>query len=191
MIEKKLVNKLKKDYQNQEKERRQIIRHSNEVLFTAKKTIFALHRENIISAEEQISDMNIKLKALAKNFGYTRLQNEGAYQAAVEEYVEAISFKAILDNKKMKEIKDIKLNHLSYLAGMCDLIGEMVRLATNQTAKGNFKIVAKLKNQADDIMAELLDFDFTGYLRTKYDQARGHLRKLEQINYDLKLRDKE
>ncbi len=191
MIEKKLVNKLKKDYQNQEKERRQIIRHSNEVLFTAKKTIFALHRENIISAEEQISDMNIKLKTLAKNFGYTRLQNEGAYQAAVEEYVEAISFKAILDNKKMKEIKDIKLNHLSYLAGMCDLIGEMVRLATNQTAKGNFKIVAKLKNQADDIMAELLDFDFTGYLRTKYDQARGHLRKLEQINYDLKLRDKE
>ena len=191
MLDKKLINKLKKDYQNQEKERRQIIRQSNEILFSAKKTIFALHRENFDDANEKISDMNLKLKKLAKDFGYIRLQNEGAYQAAVEEYVEAISFKAILDNKKIKEIKDIKLNHLSYLAGMCDLIGEMVRLATNQTAKGNFKIVAKLKNQAEDIMAELLDFDFTGYLRTKYDQARGHLRKLEQINYDLKLRDKE
>lgn len=191
MLDKNLVKKLKKDYQNQEKERRQIIRHSNEVLFNAKKTIFALHRENIKEAEEKISDMNLKLKKLDKEFGYIRLQNEGAYQAAVEEYVEAICFKAILDNKKIKEIKNIKLNHVSYLAGLCDLIGEMVRLATNQTAKGNFKIVAKLKNQAEDIMAELLDFDFTGYLRTKYDQARGHLRKLEQINYDLKLRDKE
>ncbi len=39
-------------------------------------------------------------------------------------------------------------------------------------------------------MGQLIDFDMTGYLRTKYDQARGHLRKLEQMAYEIKLRSK-
>jgi hypothetical protein len=28
----------------------------------------------------------------------------------------------------------------------------------------------------------------TGYLRTKYDQAKGNLRKIEQIDYEIKIR---
>ncbi len=191
MLDKNLAKDLKKQYFQKEKERRQIIRLANEVLFIAKKTIFALHRENIDESQEKILEMNSKIQNLEKQFGYTRLQSEGAYQAALEEYVEAICFKAVLDNKKIKKVKDVKLNHVSYIGGLCDLIGEMVRLATNQAAKGNFELVPRLKKQAEDIMSELLEFDFTGYLRTKYDQARGHLRKLEQIHYDLKLRDKE
>ena len=39
-------------------------------------------------------------------------------------------------------------------------------------------------------MGQLIDFDMTGYLRTKYDQSRGHLRKLEQMTYEIKLRGK-
>jgi len=38
------------------------------------------------------------------------------------------------------------------------------------------------------MMDQLIDFDMTGYLRTKYDQARGHLRKLEQMAYEIKLK---
>jgi hypothetical protein len=37
-------------------------------------------------------------------------------------------------------------------------------------------------------MAELVEFDMAGYLRTKYDQARGNTRKIEQINYEINLR---
>jgi len=37
-------------------------------------------------------------------------------------------------------------------------------------------------------MSELVEFDMTGYLRTKYDQAKGNLRKIEQINYEINLR---
>ena len=31
--------------------------------------------------------------------------------------------------------------------------------------------------------------DFSGYLRTKYDQARNHLRHAEQILYEVSLHD--
>src|SRR3989338_4306357 len=46
----------------------------------------------------------------------------------------------------------------------------------------------KIDKIADDIMAELVEFDMRSYLRTKYDQAKGHLRKIEQINYEINLR---
>ncbi|MDX9778735.1 MAG: hypothetical protein RBT30_00615 [Patescibacteria group bacterium] len=187
MIDTTFISRLRKDYKEKEKSRRQIISRSNEVLFQAKKSIFALHRDDKQLAAEKLQEMEISLKKLEKEFGFTRLKEEGAYQAAVEEYVEAKSLAAIIDNKKIKAVPGIKIAYDSYLGGLCDLIGEMVRLATNRATRGDYKSAAVLKEQAETIMAELLDFDLTGYLRTKYDQARGHLRKLEQISYEIKL----
>ena len=34
----------------------------------------------------------------------------------------------------------------------------------------------------------LLQMDLTGHLRTKVDQAKQHVKKLEEIRYDLSLR---
>jgi predicted translin family RNA/ssDNA-binding protein len=188
MIDKKFINKLREEYSLKEKSRRQIISRSNDVLFQAKKTIFALHREDAKLANEKISEMETSLKKMETDFGYIRLKQEGAYQAAVEEYVEAKALVMVIDNKKITNIKGLKIGYDSYVGGLCDLIGEMVRLATNRSAKGDYKSASQLKARAEEIMMELLDFDFTGYLRTKYDQARGHLRKLEQMSYEIRLR---
>jgi predicted translin family RNA/ssDNA-binding protein len=64
----------------------------------------------------------------------------------------------------------------------------MVRLATNEAAAGRLGRVEELKDMVNQIMEELVGFDFTGYLRTKYDQAKSSLRKIEQINYEVKIR---
>ena len=188
MISQALVSKLKDSYGQREKERRQIISRSNDVLFQAKKTIFALQREELKEAEEKLSAMENLLKKMEKDFGFIRLREEGAYHAAAEEYVEAKTFAAIISGKSIADIKGIKLGYDSYLGGFCDLIGEMVRYATNRAAKGKYETVAEMKEKAEAIMSNLLDFDLTGYLRTKYDQARGHLRKLEQMAYEIRLR---
>ncbi|MBN2884362.1 hypothetical protein JXE04_00325 [Patescibacteria group bacterium] len=188
MINKSLVSKLKENYGQREKERRQIISRSNDVLFQAKKTIFALQREELKEGEEKIKAMEDLLKKMEKDFGFIRLREEGAYHAAAEEYVEAKTFAAIISDKNITEIKGIKLGYDSYLGGFCDLIGEMVRYATNRAAKGKYETVAEMKEKGEAIMSNLLDFDLTGYLRTKYDQARGHLRKLEQMAYEIRLR---
>lgn len=188
MINTVFVSKLKTDYRQREQERRQIISRSNDVLFQAKKTIFALQREELESAEEKLISMETILKKMEKDFGPTRLREEGAYHAAAEEYVEAKTLAAVVAGKKITPIKGLHLGYDSYLGGFCDLIGEMVRLATNRAAKGKYESVAEMKDKAEEIMNSLLDFDLTGYLRTKYDQARGHLRKLEQMAYEIRLR---
>ncbi|NCB20782.1 MAG: hypothetical protein EOM88_02570 [Clostridia bacterium] len=187
MINKIFIKKLKTDYQVKGISRRKIISRANEVLFLSKKTIFALHRNNEVLAKENFKLIEITLKDMERNFTYERLKEEGAYQAAIEEYVEAKTLSFIIIGKKIDKIKGFEIGHDSYIGGLCDLIGEMVRLATNRAAKGDYESASTLKDQAEEIMMELLDFDLTGYLRTKYDQARGHLRKLEQITYDIKI----
>lgn len=190
MIENKFLEKLRSDYSENESQRRQIISASNNLLFEAKKTIFALQRQNFKIAEEKISSIEKGIASLEKKFGADRLYREGAYKAAAEEYLEGKTFYQVIKNKKIAGVAGLSLDYESYLGGICDLIGELVRYATNQAAKGKFNDVAKIKKSADDIMAQLIDFDMTGYLRTKYDQARGHLRKLEQMAYEIKIRAK-
>jgi translin len=188
MINKTFLNQLKKDYQKQEIERRQIISLSNNVLFHSKKAIFALHRGDIKTAEDKLLEMENELLNLEKKFSLKRIEEEGAYRAAVEEYTEAKLLSFAIKGAKIDKIKNLKLSNDAYLGGICDLLGELVRLATNEAALGNFKRVTEIKELSENIMDQLIDFDLTGYLRTKYDQARGHLRKLEQMSYEIKLR---
>jgi predicted translin family RNA/ssDNA-binding protein len=190
MIDVKFLETLKTNYRANESERRQIISASNNILFEAKKTIFALQRDDFKAATTKLSDMEAALKNLASRFGTERLQREGAYKAAVEEYLEGKTFFLVIKNKKIAAVEDLKLDYEGYLGGVCDMIGELVRYATNRAAAGKFGEVAKIKKVSEDIMSQLIDFDMTGYLRTKYDQARGHLRKLEQMAYEIKLRGK-
>lgn len=190
MINNKFIQKLKKDYDKNDGERRQIISKSNLVLHDSKRVIFSLHRGDVKKAEVSLNEIEKILKELDKKFGHTRLQKEGAYRAGVEEYVEAKMFYLVLNNKKVDEIKGIDLDYESYLGGICDLTGELIRRATNLAAQGKIKEVEKIQSAINDIMAELVEFDMTGYLRTKYDQAKGNLRKIEQINYDINIRKK-
>lgn len=97
-------------------------------------------------------------------------------------------FYKLTSGEKVEAIKGLEINAESYLSGICDLTGELVRQAVNRAAQGKYKEVAKIKNMIDEIMSELVEFDMTGYLRTKYDQAKGNLRKIEQINYEINLR---
>ena len=188
MINKKFIQKLKKEHGDNISERRQVISLSNVVLHDSKRVIFSLHRGDTKKAKESLRGIEEILTKLDKKFGYTRLNQEGSYKAGVEEYVEAKTFYLVLSGKKIDDFKNIKLSYESYLGGICDLTGELVRQAINQAAAGKIKEVEKIKKIINDIMAELVEFDMAGYLRTKYDQARGSLRKIEQINYDIKIR---
>ncbi|MFZ4648610.1 MAG: translin family protein [Patescibacteria group bacterium] len=188
MINKTFISQLKKDYRTKESERRQIISLSNNVLFHSKKAIFALHRNDLKIADEKLLEMENELLSLEKKFTIKRIEEEGAYRAAVEEYTEAKLLSFAIKGEKIDKIKKLKLSTDAYLGGICDLLGELVRVATNEAAAGNFKRVTEVKELSENIMDQLIDFDMTGYLRTKYDQARGHLRKLEQMAYEIKLR---
>jgi predicted translin family RNA/ssDNA-binding protein len=188
MLNKKFISKLRDDYKQSESERRQIISISNGILHDSKRIIFALHRGEISEAEKSFNIIEASLKKMEKNFGFNRNEDEGSYKAAVEEYVEAKMFYYFLAGKKLDKIPEVKLDYDSYLGGICDFTGELVRYATNQAAIGNFKKAEEVKQEINLVIGELINFDMGGYLRTKYDQARSNLRKIEEMAYEVKLK---
>ena len=188
MINKKFIQKLKREHEAHNSERRQIISLANIVLHDSKRTIFALHRNDIKGAEKMLGEIEKILQKLVKEFSYTRINEEGAYKAGAEEYVEAKMFFQAITGKKIDNLKKIKLSYESYLGGICDLTGELVRQAINMAARGQTGEVEKIKIAINDIMAELVEFNMAGYLRTKYDQAKNNLKKIEQIDYEIKIR---
>lgn len=188
MLSKQFFQKLKKDYENQESERKKIIEFSASVLHDSKRVIFATHRKDYKKAAESLKAIEKTLTAYQKQFSFSRLTKEGSYRAGAEEYVEARIFYNVARGEKIDRIPKIKIDHESYLAGICDVTGELVRRAVNLTSEGSLEETYMSKSLIQEIMEELAEFNMTGYLRTKYDQARHNLRKIEQIAYEVKLR---
>jgi len=188
MLNKKFIESIKKDYLKKNSDRRQIISLSNIVLNNSKKAIFAIHRKDIKIASEKLSESDNIINKIFKNFGTNRPLEEGSFMAALEEYAEAKLFFNFATTKKIDKIKEIKLPVESYIGGMCDFTGELVRLAINEIIDKNLSAIKPIKDTINEVLNELIDFDITGYLRTKYDQARGNLKKIEQIDYEINLK---
>ncbi len=188
MINKIFINKLKKDYQLNERERIKIIVFSNDILHQSKKIIFSLQRGQIIDAQKNINLLKGIIIKKQEELGLGRLEQEGSYRAALEEFTEACLFAQWLGGKKINRIDKIKINYASYLGGLSDLCGEIARFCVNAAAKKESKIIEKAYEDVLEIISHLNQFNLTGSLRNKYDQACNHLRKIEQVNYDLKIR---
>ncbi|PIP33682.1 hypothetical protein COX69_03620 [Candidatus Falkowbacteria bacterium CG_4_10_14_0_2_um_filter_48_10] len=188
MINRKFIEKLKKDFDRKESQRRQIISVSSNILHNSKRAIFSLHRADAERANELLKEAQDAIAGLGKRFGHGRVNLEGAYRAAVEEYAEAKLFAQVLRHGRVERITGIDLDQETYLGGLCDLTGELVRRAINQAAAGRTEEALQAKELVSAIMAELIEFDLAGYLRTKYDQAKTNLKKIEYIAYELKLK---
>ncbi len=189
MLDKKFVESLRKNYIEKNSQRRQIISSSSIILNNSKKAIFATHRQDIKLAEEKLKESEDIIKKIEKKFGLNRLREEGSFSASIEEYVEAKLFLSFVKTKKITKIKETKISEEAYIGGICDFTGELIRLATNEAINKNFTEIKKVKNIINEILNELVDFDIVGHLRTKYDQARGNLKKIEQMDYEISLKN--
>lgn len=189
MSTKQLFKKLGADYNFFEKERRAIISISSEILNKSKQAIFSLHRDDQKKAKELLAEAEQNIKKAEEKFKQDkRLKFEGSYKAAVEEYAEAKLFYKFLTEGHISEIKEAKLEAEDYLGALSDYTGELLRKAVLLATEKKFDKVKEIKNEMDEVMANLIELNLTGYLRTKYDSAKRNLRRIEEIMYDLSIR---
>lgn len=80
------------------------------------------------------------------------------------------------------------MDPLVYLSGLSDTTGEIVRHTLRQVTHGKTDQVIHVRDTVEMVIEFMLDLDATGYLRTKFDQAKGNLKRLEDMLYDLSLR---
>ncbi|MFA4831344.1 MAG: hypothetical protein WC862_01640 [Patescibacteria group bacterium] len=169
--------------------RRDAIKHSDDALHHAKRAIFAMHRDDLKEAERKLGEAEKLFNELNKKYHNDRkVSAEGAYKAGLEEYVEASLFYQFLTAGKIGEVKTLPVDGDAYLGGLCDLPGELYRYAIKAATSGDAKTVKKCADMAEEIVGELIEFNLTSYLRTKFDQAKGAVQKMEKVVYELSLK---
>ncbi len=189
VIKKSYLNKIKKSILNYALVRRDVIKKAGDALHHAKRAIFAMHRDNMKEAVEKIKESEKIIKALNKKHSKNKaVTDEGAYKAALEEYVEAVLFHQFIITGKIAEIKNINVPGEIYIAGLCDVPGELYRYAIKAATKKDIKTVTRCAETAQEIVGELIEFNLTKYLRNKFDQAKNAVNKLEYVVYELNLR---
>tara|TARA_Y100000310_G_scaffold124700_1_gene123390 strand:- start:15223 stop:15780 length:558 start_codon:yes stop_codon:yes gene_type:complete len=179
--------KLQKQIQDYDKQRELLIKKSRDVLKLSKLIIYAVHRDEISNAAKlikQIETERSKLNQIAKK--NSKLQFEGSYKVAIQEYVEAILYYNFIKTGKLTSL-NVLPEH--FILGLADLPGELVRKAVFLAGKGETKKVIKIKDAVDNIYGEMLKFDFrNNEIRKKVDGIKYDLRKLEDLVLDLKLK---
>lgn len=169
------------------KTRQAVIAASNEITFLSKRVIFALHRRDVKEATEKLAVAKEKLAAIGKQFKSYPYIDEGSYRAGAEEYVEASLFYAFCTKKTLGKVAGVTDEEI-YMAGLLDVPGELYRYALHAVTQKNIAEVTRAVDASQELYGALIGFEFTQYLRTKFDQARNMIHKLEELNAQLALK---
>jgi len=184
-----LLSHLKGEHEKFDATRREIIALSAKAQSASKRAIFAVQRGEEADAKTLLTEADglfemIKEKAAVN----ARLAHEGSYRAALEEYAEARFVAQLAWNRELTALEG--LDEETQIGGLCDAAGEAVRLMVACVTEKRDKEAKEIKKRLDALMAGLDAMDYSGYLRTKYDQARGHHRRAEDVMYELSLRER-
>ncbi|KKR86886.1 MAG: hypothetical protein UU48_C0006G0100 [Candidatus Uhrbacteria bacterium GW2011_GWF2_41_16] len=184
-----IFRNMQKQFVNAQQGRSAVIHASNDALNRSKRAIFALHRGNAQTATTLLEEAKICFQDAERRFRTSpELKHEGSYQAAREEYTEAMIFADYLRGGRFSISEPRIADPQVFLAGLSDATGEIVRYAIRQATHGNREEVTRAHETIEMIIHFLLELDLTGYLRQKFDQGKKNLRTIEDILYDLSLK---
>ncbi|MEA3399387.1 MAG: hypothetical protein U9R00_02655 [Patescibacteria group bacterium] len=188
------LEQMKKKYDQDDSLREKAIKSSRNILKPSKKAIYAIHKEDIPLAENLINEARKAIKESWDIVQESSFESVGMLKAGIEEYVEAkcfLSFAKKEDIPLKKELEEeFLIDEKTYLGGICDFVGELIRRAVLKASKKDLEELKRIYETIEEIYGLYLDFDFrSGDLRKKFDSLKYHLAKIESIKYDLSLRN--
>ncbi len=189
-IDKKAFGEMRKHVEGHDKLRESIIRLSRDVLTLSKKSIYSLHRNEFVIAKKQLLEAKKTISKVQKIIGKdVHRAATGAYLEGVEEYVEASCYLSLMTKKVLPTPKQLGVDIESYLPGLCDLVGELVRKAVNSAIKGDNKTALEIRDFVNQLYQELMLFDFRNSpVRRKFDSIKYGLEKLEDLALQIKMK---
>ena len=192
MLDNKDLKAILEDFNQSDIQRELLIKKSRDVLKLSKQLIYSIHREDMDTAKtlsKEIKKSFSDLTAIAEKS--PELKYSGSYHISAQEYVEALCYFGFVVESKIPTHAELKVDSDSYILGLCDLTGELVRKAINDSIKGKWDSALKIKEVVEEIYGALLQFDFRdSELRKKFDGIKYDLRRLEDVALNIKLKAK-
>lgn len=183
MIDTKEFTAMRKELEKADTERESAIALTREIVKTSKRIIYAGQRDDLKGASQMLPEIKKQIKQLEK-YEYA------AAHVAKQEYVEALAFIHFLEQGTLVTRKECGVDTESYLLGLCDLTGELMRKSVTEVINKNTGAVYIIQELVAGIYDEFLQFNLrNGELRKKSDSIKWNLHKIEDIIYQLELRD--
>lgn len=189
-VNKKAFVEMRTHLQRFDRMRDELIKTSRDALTLSKKAIYSLHRNETVTAKQQLSAARKTIARMNKLLRQDpHLAVTGAYNEALEEYVEAACYYSLLTSRQLPTARALGVDIDSYLPGLCDLVGELVRKAINSVIKGDTKTALEIRDFVTAVYQELMLFDFRNSpVRRKFDSIKYGLEKLEDLALQIKMK---
>ena len=180
---------LKNELASADAKREELIAKARGIVKQSKTAIYAIQRGDMKAAASEIAAMKKGVEALkpySNDASYA-----GTIKPALQEYVEAAAFEEFAKTGKMLPRRALGISAEHYIAGLCDLSGEIVRKSINAAINDDSKTVVAAKKFVEELYYGLLQFDLrNGELRRKFDGLKYDLKKMEDLLLSLKLQGK-
>eukprot|EP00934_Nitzschia_sp_Nitz4_P003862 Nitzschia sp. Nitz4//scaffold11_size288233//181548//182765//NITZ4_000791-RA/size288233-processed-gene-0.242-mRNA-1//-1//CDS//3329534125//3852//frame0 len=188
---------IRKRMEKRDEMREQLIKNCRDAQKAAKQAIYALHRGDSKRAETLLGQCETcitnQLLPIVKE--EPPLQS-GSFANCLEEYVEAKLFHTWLGDGQssnmgaLLELGDFQfdLTPEQYLGGVCDLTGEIGRVAVHRGASRDFDGVRRCLETNSAVLTSLRTMErLPGAVNKKMDQVRKNVEKLERMTYEISL----
>ena len=184
MINANEFSEIRKELKASEEKREIVIRKSRDIIMLSKQIIYSAQRGDLKKAEALCADIRKAVGELPKGYCGTEMES-----VAVQEYVEAVCFVEFVKSGKLLTRQELGADTESYLLGICDLTGELLRQAVNAAINKRYDEALKIKDFVAEIYGEFLQFDLRGgQLRNKADSIKWNLKKLEDLALGISVR---
>ena len=146
---------ISKSLQTSNASREFLIKNTRDVVILCSHSIIAAHKGDLRLAREKIKKAGTVLKVNQKK----AKNNFKKYLITPEqEFVEAHSFLAIVENKEIPSLKSLKVSEESYILGLLDCIGELKRFVLDNIRNDQLKKADRIFNVMENLYQALYPF---------------------------------
>lgn len=167
------LNNISKNLSKTQDQREFLLKNTREVISICSKTIIAVHKNDIKSANSKLS----KAEKLLKKYRKISTPEIQKYLITPEqEFVEAASLIAIAEKKEIPSDKKLNVMGESYVLGLLDCIGELKRMIFDKIRGNDVKEARRIFDIMEDLYDNLYGFSMYDKVvkeaRRKVDIAR-------------------
>ena len=132
-----------------------MIKNTRDVVILCSHSIIAAHKGDLRLAREKIKKAEAVLKVNQKK----AKNNFKKYLITPEqEFVEAHSFLAVIENKEIPSLKSLKVSEESYILGLLDCVGELKRFVLDNIRNDQLKKAEMIFNVMENLYQALYPF---------------------------------
>jgi len=174
---KTLLGKIQEELQKREKVHDEVQRDMRRATRLSKQAILFTHQARFKEAKKllkEATELFSRLYSVAET--YPDMLYSGLVNAAHQEYAEARTLLALVEENRFVSPEEINVPSIDYVLGLADVIGELRRRALDSLRNGDVKTAEECLHLMEEIYVELMTMDeaymLVPGLRRKSDVAR-------------------